>query len=198
VLTGPLLLFNPWLVSIEQARHGVAASLGTDQQDVDRVTVALLRDLFVDGEFAASLDGDAPILDAAERSHMADVGGLVRILTGLEAGAIVVLLTTSWWLRAERTRRGRLLLRAALAVGAVALVLGIFFAVAFDAAFTAFHALFFRAGTWQFGPESNLIRLFPEPFWFETSLLAGLSILLGAMLAAWLGRRGMRPGPAER
>ena len=198
MLTGPLLLFNPWLVSIEQARHGVAASLGTDQQDVDRVTVALLRDLFVDGEFAASLDGDAPILDAAERSHMADVGGLVRILTGLEAGAIVVLLTTSWWLRAERTRRGRLLLRAALAVGAVALVLGIFFAVAFDAAFTAFHALFFRAGTWQFGPESNLIRLFPEPFWFETSLLAGLSILLGAMLAAWLGRRGMRPGPAER
>lgn len=198
MLTGPLLLFNPWLVSIEQARHGVATSLGTDQENVERVTVAMLRDLFVDGNFAASLNGDAPILDASERSHMADVGGLVRILAGLEAGAVVVLLITAWWLRAERTRRGRLLLRAALAVGAVALVLGIFFAVAFDAAFTAFHALFFRAGTWQFGPESNLIRLFPEPFWFETSLLAGLSILLGAMLAAWLGRRWMRPGPAER
>jgi integral membrane protein (TIGR01906 family) len=198
VLTGPLLLFNPWLVSAEQARHGVAESLGTDQASVDRVTVAMLRDLFVDGDFAASLDGDAPILDPSERSHMSDVGALVRVLAALELTGILVLLITAWWLRGERARRGRLLLGAALGVGAVALVLGLFFAVAFDTAFAAFHALFFREGTWQFGPESNLIRLFPEPFWFETSLLAGLSIVLGAGLAAWLGRRGMRQGSAQR
>jgi uncharacterized membrane protein len=107
-------------------------------------------------------------------------------------------LIAGWMLRRERERRGRLLLGAALAVGAVALVLGLFFAIAFDTAFAAFHALFFRQGTWQFGPESNLIRLFPEPFWFETSLLAGFSILLSAGLAVWLARRGMRPGSAER
>lgn len=197
-LTGPLLLFNPWLVSAEQARDGVAASLGTDQASVDRVTVGMLRDLFVDGDFAESLEGGDPILDPSERSHMADVGSLVRILAGLEAVAIVVLLVTAWMLRGERARRGRLLLGAALAVGAVALVLGLFFAVAFETAFASFHALFFRQGTWQFGPDSNLIRLFPEPFWFETSLLAGLSIILGAGLAAWLARRGMRSGSAER
>jgi integral membrane protein (TIGR01906 family) len=198
VLTGPLLLFNPWLVSAEQARHGVAASLGTDQANVDRVTGVMLRDLFTDGDFIASL-GDAPsILDASERSHMADVGALVRILAALEAAAAVALLITARWLRAERARRGRLLRGAALAVGAAALALGIFFAVAFEAAFTAFHALFFQAGTWQFGPDSNLIRLFPEPFWFETSLLAGLSILLTALLGAWLGGRGMRSAAAER
>ena len=198
VLTGPLLLFNPWLVSAEQARHGVAASLGTDQAKVDRVTAVMLRDLFTNGDFAASLDGDAPILGASERSHMADVGALVRILSALEVIAILVVLITAWWLRDERARRGRLLLGAALAVGAIALVLGIFFAVAFEAAFTAFHALFFQAGTWQFGPDSNLIRLFPEPFWFETSLLAGLSILLTALLASWLAARGMRSVAAER
>ena len=198
MLTGPLLLFNPWLVSAEQARHGVAASLGTDQPNVDRVTVAMLRDLFVRGDFAASLDGDAPILDASERSHMADVGALVRILAAFEIVAILALLVTGWVLRRERARRGRLLLGAALAVGALALVLSIFFAVAFDTAFASFHALFFRQGTWQFGPDSNLIRLFPEPFWFETSLLAGLSIVLSAALAAWLARRGIRSGSAER
>ena len=197
VLTGPLLLFNPWLVSAEQARHGVAESLGSDQANVDRVTVAMLRDLFVDGDFAASLDGDAPILDPSERSHMSDVGALVRVLAALEVAAILVLSLTAWWLRGERARRGRLLLGAALGVGAVALVLGLFFAVAFDTAFAAFHALFFREGTWQFGPESKLIRLFPEPFWFETSLLAGLSIVLAAGLAAWLARRGMRSGSAQ-
>jgi integral membrane protein (TIGR01906 family) len=198
VLTGPLLLFNPWLVSAEQARHGVAASLGTHQPNVDRVTVAMLRDLFVDGDFAASLDGGAPILDSSERSHMGDVGALVRILAALEIVAILVLLVTGWVLRRERERRGRLLLGAALAVGAAAVVLGIFFAVAFDTAFASFHALFFRQGTWQFGPDSNLIRLFPEPFWFETSLLAGLSIVLSAVLAAWLARRGIGSGSAER
>lgn len=192
------MLFNPWLVSAEQARHGVAASLGTDQASVDRVTAGMLRDLFVDGDFAESLDGDLPILDPSERSHMADVGGLVRILAAVEAVAIVVLLISGWMLRGEQARRGRLLLGAALTIGAVAVVLGLFFAVAFDAAFATFHALFFREGTWQFGPESNLIRLFPEPFWFETSLLAGLSIVLGAALAVLLARRGMRSSPAER
>jgi integral membrane protein (TIGR01906 family) len=198
VLTGPLLLFNPWLVSAEQARHAVAASLGTDQASVDRVTVGMLRDLFVDGDFAQSLDGDLPILDPSERSHMADVGSLVRILVGLEAVAIAVLLVSGWLLRKERARRGRLLLGAALAVGALAVVLGLFFAVAFETAFAAFHALFFRQGTWQFGPDSNLIRLFPEPFWFETALLAGISIVLSAALAALVARRGMRSESAER
>jgi integral membrane protein (TIGR01906 family) len=196
VLTGPLLLFNPWLVSAEQARHGVAASLGTDQAAVDHVTAVMLRDLFTDGDFLANLDNDPPILDASERSHMSDVGWLVRVLAVLEATAIVVLLLTARWLRGERARRGRLLLSAALAVGVVALVLGVFFAVAFETAFAAFHMVFFPEGNWQFGPDSNLIRLFPEPFWFEVSLLAGLSILIGAAVAGWLARRHMRAATA--
>jgi integral membrane protein (TIGR01906 family) len=161
------------------------------------VTAPMLRDLFTDGSFTQSLDGEIPILDPSEQSHMADVGGLVRILAGLEVVAVVVLLVSAWILRRERARRGRLLLGAALAVGAVAIVLGLFFGLAFETAFAAFHGIFFKAGTWQFGPDSNLIRLFPEPFWFETSLLAGISIVLSAALAIWLARRGMRSGTVE-
>jgi integral membrane protein (TIGR01906 family) len=189
VLSGPLLLFNPWLVSAEQARHAVPASLGTDQANVDRVTAAMLGDLFVNGDFSESLSRGGPVLDASERSHMQDVGGLVRVLAVLEVVALVLLVATWRWLRGERPRRGRLLLRAAAGVGAGGLVLAAFFAISFDAAFAAFHALFFKAGTWQFGPDSNLIRLFPEPFWFEVSLLAGAAIVLSALLAAWLARR---------
>ncbi len=157
----------------------------------------MLGDLFTGGSFAESLDAKTPILDASERSHMADVGGLVRILAALEVTAVVILALTGRMLRRERARRGRLLLAAALAVGAAAVVLGLFFALAFETAFAAFHGIFFRAGTWQFGPESNLIRLFPELFWFETSLLAGVSIVLSAALAIWLARRGMRSGTVE-
>ena len=183
-------------MSAEQARHGVAASLGTDQANVDRVTGAMLRDLFLDGRFDVSLDGDAPLLDASERSHMQDVGGLVRTLAGLEALSLVMVLVTGRLLRRERPERGRLLLRAAAGVGILALVLGTFFLVAFETAFAAFHALFFQAGTWQFGPESNLIRLFPEPFWFDSSLLAGVAIVISAGLAAWLARRDLRSATA--
>ncbi|MGZ8562220.1 MAG: lipoprotein intramolecular transacylase Lit [Candidatus Limnocylindria bacterium] len=197
VLTGPLLLFNPWLVSAEQARHGVAASLQTDQANVERVTSSMLGDLFVSGDFAESIDGQGPILDASERSHMQDVGGLVRVLAILEGVALIALIVTWRWLRNERERRGRLLLRAAAGVGAGALVLAAFFALSFETAFAAFHALFFKSGTWQFSADSNLIRLFPEPFWFEVSLLAGASILLSALLAAWLARRDLGSAPAE-
>lgn len=178
-------------MSAEQARHGVPTSLGTDQAAVDRVTAGMLGDLFVNGDFGESLSGRGPTLDAGERSHMRDVGGLVRVLAILEALALVALIVTWRRLRGEHARRGRLLLRAAAGVGAGAIVLGAVFALSFDAAFAAFHALFFKAGTWQFGPDSNLIRLFPEPFWFEVSLLAGASIVLGALIAAWLARRDL-------
>jgi integral membrane protein (TIGR01906 family) len=197
VLTGPLLLFNPWLVTAEQARHGVAGSLGTDRASVDHVTAVMLRDLFTDGDFLANIGNDPPILDASERSHMSDVGGLVRVLAVLEAASILVLLVAGWMLRRESARRGRLLLFSALAVGGVAVGLGLFFALAFDIAFASFHALFFAEGTWQFGPDSNLIRLFPEPFWFEVSMLAGASIVLAALLGVWLARRDLRSAPAE-
>jgi integral membrane protein (TIGR01906 family) len=155
----------------------------------------MLGDLFTGGDFGESIDGSGPILDPSERSHMQDVGGLVRVLAALEVAALLVLVVTWQWLRRERVRRGRLLLRAAVGVGAGAIVLGAFFALSFEAAFAAFHALFFKAGTWQFGPGSNLIRLFPEPFWFEVSLLAGASIVLSAVLAAWLARRDLGSAP---
>ncbi len=196
MLSGPLLLFNPWLVSAEQARQGVAVSLGTDQAGVDRVTAAMLGDLFLDGDFGESLDGAAPLLDASERSHMGDVGGVVRTLLIIELVAVGTVLLTGHRLRGERGRRARLQMRAAVGVGAAAIVLGALFAFAFDPAFAAFHALFFAAGTWQFGPDSNLIRLFPEPFWFRTSLYAGLTIVLAAVLAALVARRDLRAATA--
>ena len=54
--------------------------------------------------------------------------------------------------------------------------------------------LFFAAGTWQFGPDSNLLRFFPEPFWYEIALVAGVTILVGAVLVALLGVRDLRRG----
>ena len=193
-LAGPLLLFNPWFVSFEQQRNGSAALLAVDQAAIDRVTDTILGDLFTGGQFAVSLDGHTPLLDAMERSHMRDVGGLVRILAVVLAAALLVFALAGSRLR-DRRRRRRLLLVASASVGAAALVLAGVFAVAFEPAFLAFHRLFFSEGTYLFGPDSNLIKLFPEGFWFESSLAAGATIVLAAVL---VGLRGWRLRSASR
>ncbi len=194
LVSGPLLLFNPWFVSFEQGRHGVPAALGLPAGEVDRITWSLVSDLFVDGSFEVGTQAGVSFLDATERSHMGDVGQVVRNLALLDLVAIGTLLLAGRRLRGERDRRGRLLLAGAASVGAAAVALGIFFAVAFEAAFAAFHNLLFAPGTWQFGLGSHLIGLFPGPFWFEASLAAGGSIVLAALLAAWLARRDQQRG----
>jgi len=191
LLTGPLLLFLPPVVSLEQARHDVPAGLGTDRATVDRATASMLGDLLLNGDFAVSIDGQQPVLDESERSHMRDVGGVVRGLVIADAVALLVALVAGRRLRGEPDRRGRAILAAAAAIGAAAVLLGAFFALAFDAAVAAFHAIFFAAGTWQFGPDSNLLRFFPQPLWFELALVAGATIVIGAAVAALLARRDL-------
>jgi integral membrane protein (TIGR01906 family) len=198
LLTGPLLLFAPPFVSFMQARHDVPELLGVDQATVDRATASMLGDLLFAGDFTVSINGDEPVLDAAERSHMQDVGGVVRGLILADLLALLVAVLAWRRLRRERPRRGMLMLLAAGGLGALAIALAVFFAVAFDTAFAAFHAIFFRAGTWQFGPDSNLLRFFPEPFWFEIALVAGATIVLSALLVALLGRRDLIAGEARR
>ena len=192
LLTGPLLLFAPPVVSFMQDRHDVPARLAAAPNLVHDATTAMLGDLLFDGPFTVSLgSGGEPVLDESERSHMSDVGVVVRGLLLLDLLALVVALLGARRLLGERHRRGRLMLAAAGSLGAAAVVLGAFFALAFDTAFAAFHAIFFEAGTWQFGPDSNLLRFFPQPFWFELALAAGATIVAGAVLVALLARRDL-------
>lgn len=187
LLLGPLLLFNPVVTSALQVRHGVAAELGTTQAEVERVTAAYLADIYLDGDFDASLDGDGPLLDETERSHMTDVSRLVRLLTGILIVALIFAGIGAAWLRHEPRRQGRIMLLAAGSIGAAAAVLALVFAVAFEPAFLAFHQLFFPPGTYLFPTGSDLIVLFPEPFWFDAALLAGAAIVLVAVLVGFVG-----------
>ena len=197
-LLGPLALFNPSFTSILQGRHDVAEAIGTTPEEVQRLTASFLVDLYTDGRFDAALEGeDQPFLDASERSHMRDVGALVRTLAVVLTGALAVAAACGWWMRREPARIGRIMVITAATVGGAALIVAIAFAVAFDAAFTAFHQVFFEAGTWQFALGSNLITLFPEPFWFDAALVAGAVILLVAAIVSvvgfWLWRTGRTP-----
>ncbi len=191
-LLGPLLLFNPWFTSALQVRHDVATALDTTQPEVERVTASYLRDIYLDGPFDASLDGTAPLLDENERSHMTDVSRLVRLLAGIAIVALILAVVTGAWLRHEPRRQGRLMLMAAGTIGAVALLLAGVFAVAFEPAFLAFHELFFPPGTYLFEEGSELITLFPEPFWFDAALAAGAAVIIVALAVTAIGLRRWR------
>jgi integral membrane protein (TIGR01906 family) len=200
-LLGPLLLFNPAFTSLLQQRHGVAAAFGVPQAEVDRVTAAVLLDLATDGPFDAAFEGQEPLLNARERSHMHDVAGLVRLLALIVLASLVVATLTGWRLRREAPRQGRIMVIAAGSVGAVAVMLAIVFAVAFEPAFLFFHRIFFPAGTYLFEPGSNLITLFPEPFWYEAALAAGATIVIAALIVGIVGALLMRSAetpPATR
>ena len=194
-LAGPLLLFNPLFTSVLQARHEVPSAFETSQAEVDRVTGEILGDLFVGGSFDAAFAGDAPLLNDRERSHMGDVSRLVQLLVGITLVALLVAVVTGLLMRREPGRQGRIMLIAAGAIGAVALVLGLVFAVAFDAAFLVFHQVFFPPGTYLFEPGSKLITLFPGGFWFDSSLAAGGAIVLTALVVGLLGLRRLRGTP---
>lgn len=196
LLAGPLLLFNPWAASALQARHEVAHELGAAQAEVDRVTGEILVDLYVGGSFEVALEGGQPLLDERERSHMGDVSRLVQLLIAAAAFAAVMAVVMGTWLRGERRRQGRIMVAAAGSVGALALVLAIVFAVAFEPAFLAFHAIFFPPDTYLFAEGSQLIVLFPQGFWFDAALVAGALVILTALVvtligfARWRGGRG--------
>jgi integral membrane protein (TIGR01906 family) len=194
-LAGPLLLFNPIFTSALQARHEVPDAFGTSQAEVDRVTGEILGDLFVGASFDAAFEGDAPLLNDRERSHMSDVSRLVQLLLGITVAALLVAVVTAIMLRREPRRQGRIMLIAAGLIGAVALGLAIVFAVAFDAAFLAFHEVFFPPGTYLFEPGSRLITLFPNGFWFDASLAAGAAIIVSALAVTFIGLRRWRGGP---
>jgi integral membrane protein (TIGR01906 family) len=191
------LFFNPAWASFAQARADAAAWTGWTPGQVDAVTRDVVLEVWLGpGTFEQQLDGQ-PVFDERERSHMADVRGVVlgfyaAVLLGLATLLVAGLGSrgSPWFWRAVGT--GAKL----LAVGSIAV--GVAFFLLFDTAFTLFHQLFFADGTWTFDPATDrLVQLFPYQFWTETSVaiaIVGL-VLTTAVWAVAQRLAGPRDGP---
>jgi uncharacterized membrane protein len=100
----------------------------------------------------------------------------------------------SRWSAWRATRLGALGLAAAIvAVGAVGVL-------AFETAFEIFHRMFFAGGSYTFDPRTErLVQLFPQRFWFETSIAVGVVALVLAIAVIALSTarlRGPRRAPS--
>ena len=69
-------------------------------------------------------------------------------------------------------------------------VIGALFLVAFDAAFTLFHEIFFPGGNWSFDfATERLVQLYPIPFWQEATTVIGGIVIAVSGLVWWVARR---------
>jgi integral membrane protein (TIGR01906 family) len=175
---------NPVWVSFEQGRARTEAWTGYTPEQLRQATDAILSDLVLGPpNFDVAVAGQ-PVLNDRERAHMTDVRRVFGGLALLAVASLVLLVmghrlahgSGVFW---RAVRRGA----AVLALGV--LVVGLIGTFAFDATFDVFHRLFFAGGTYTFDPRTDrLVQLFPDQFWFESSLALGSLILL-LCLVTW-------------
>lgn len=183
------LFFNPFWVDFEQRRADAAAWTGFTPAEVHAVTDSILSDIyFGPPTFDASVNGQ-PVLDPKEREHMVDVRNVILRFDALGLFAIVVLIAiglasrgAAWFWRSVSL--------GAMVLGVAVVVIGIAFALFFDAAFELMHELFFPAGSYTFDPRTErLVQLFPYTFWTETTVLVAVVGVVAAAAVAVVGRR---------
>jgi len=159
-------------------RYDATGRTGLPQDEVLRIAQET-RDYLVNDEERLDVRvGGTPFYSEREILHMIDVKRLMARTfdAGWAAlGYIIAFIVVCAW-----RNRGRALSALArstlMAGGFVALAtlsLGIIGLTGFDAAFRSFHLLFFTNDLWQLTSRDGLIQLFPQRFFFDTTLLIG-------------------------
>lgn len=179
-------------------RYDAPRRTGMTAEEVSRVGEEVRDYLRNDAERLAVqrtlADGrQAPVFSEREAVHMIDVKRLIARTwdAGWAAfGLIIALIAAAVW-RRRRGGIGRLARSASWAGGivvALVVVLAVVAMAGFDEAFRQFHLLFFTNDLWQLSSADALIQLFPQRFFFDTTLLIGAAIIIPAALIAALGR----------
>ncbi len=182
-------------------KYDATRRTGLPQDEVLRIAQET-RDYLTNDEERLDVNVDgAPFYSEREILHMIDVKRLMARTfdAGWAAlGFIVAFAALVIW--RHRRRAAPVLARSILsACGVVALlvvVLGIVGIAGFDAAFRQFHLLFFTNDLWQLSSRDGLIQLFPQGFFFDTTMLIGgvtlVVVVTPALLAGlyeWRQRR---------
>jgi len=134
--------------------------------------------------------GELALYNTREIGHMLDVKNVADTFqTVMWLLLIVVVVGLVYLLPQPETRLdGALALhRGGLLTVIIVIAVMVFIGLAWTAAFTLFHNLFFTSGTWTFNYSDSLIRLFPEQFWFDFGLLWTGSILVSGLILVGIG-----------
>jgi integral membrane protein (TIGR01906 family) len=141
-----------------------------------------------------TLPDGASAFNERELAHMHDVRVVFRRALRLQTLLAALLAVAAIGLRRTRYRTlvpaGLLLGGLATLVGALALVP--FVLLGFDGVFVRFHELFFDGDSWRFAADDTLLRIYPERFWEDTSVVIAALVVVQALVAAIAGRYWLR------
>lgn len=163
-------------------RYDAVARTGLTPEEVDRVAAETRDYLSNDDELlTVSVEG-VPFYSEREVLHMVDVKRLMSRVydAGWAAlGFIIAFAAFTFW-RADRALRSlaRSILTACGIVAVAFVALAIFGLSGFDSAFRSFHLIFFTNDLWQLTSRDALIQLFPQRFFFDTTVLISAAILV--------------------
>jgi integral membrane protein (TIGR01906 family) len=122
---------------------------------------------------------------ADEQAHMTDVR---HVFIGFELAALIAVAVASivGVLAAKRSRSTAfLLLRdAAIAACVGTAIIAAVAAVAFDRLFLLFHEILFPQGNFLFPANSNLLAMYPDPYWYGVTLRVGLTFVAAMAVIA--------------
>ncbi len=180
-------LLDPTYIHAVLDAAGSASILGLDRSTTQAVSDRTIHELvFGPATFAFRVSPGGPrFYDPAEASHLHDASNLLHAFLVVVAVGVVALVASI-----ARYRRDpgawHAVRTGAVAFAVVFAAVGLFFAVAFDTAFTLFHEIFFPQGNWEFNAATEkMVQLYPTPFWEIISMtLAALILVLCAV--AWL------------
>jgi hypothetical protein len=191
-----LILLTPLFTHAALDASGSAAILGLDRPAVHAISDATIFEMVagpatfgvVEGCPDARSPNPGPLTcfyDPAEASHLRDARLVLWGFLGVAAVALLYLMAAARD-RDERIHFWRAVSRGGKWLAIVLGAVGVFFLVAFDIAFEAFHRIFFPGGNWSFDPSTQrLVQLYPIPFWQITSAALGV-LAVGAGLVIWL------------
>jgi len=205
VAVAVLLFLNPVWVGLDQDRSGVANLTGYTPTQVSQVTGSILSDLvFGPPTFDYTFPGAAaPVLDAGERSHMADVRNVLLNLGLVALIAAVILVAIGL-----ASRGARWFWQAVEAGGKCSPAASWWSGLPSRSSSTRPSCCspdLLRAGhVYVRRPVEKLVQLFPDQFWSETSVaiaaaVLGLALIVVFAAARIAGRASFAPasGPAS-
>lgn len=169
-------------------RHNVARTTGLAESQLSEVATEI-RDYFNSDEelldVRVTIEGDStPLFNDREIIHMRDVKELLHAVYRVQEGTFLYLFTFSTVgfliLGSEFAGSMRKLFFAGTVFVYVAMgAIGLGSLVGFNLLFRWFHEISFTNDFWILDPSTSfLVRLFPQGFWLESTLLIGMATLV--------------------
>lgn len=183
-------LNSKWLYEYGFEKYNVSQATGLAESELEKAAGGLISYFNSDEEYISLTvikDGKPfQLFNEREGGHLKDVKELFRldyrVLLGTFIYASVYGVIYLFW-RKERRQVARGLAGGSILTLALMLVLGLGALISFDQLFLQFHLISFANDLWLLDPAHDyLIMLFPQGFWYDTTLFCALATVTEAMI----------------